>query len=195
MSVKSIEAETRLVSIFEKIDILDISAGSIVSEFQDLSSQVQAIVPVGDVITAFPISRNFDSLNVEYTVQGSFKQDWSLTLSAGTYMFVLTPYVWLTNLDGDYPVWDSTSCNASTMRYTINGIEINFTIYPDLAVVPAGVNTTVFKYFGKHTMIMSLAAETTFGIVAELKSPSVGEISLGDNFAYTQSSVEYIKLS
>ena len=175
---------------------MDLSAGSIITEFQDLSAQVHAIVPVGDVITAsFPISQSFNSLNVEYTVQGDFKQDWSLTLSAGTYMFVLTPYVWLTNTDGDYPVWTSTNCNASTMRYTINGIQINFTIYPDLAVVPAGVNTTVFKYFGKHTMIMTLTEETTFGIIAELKSPSVGEIDLGDNFAYTQSSVEYIKLS
>ena len=192
MSVKSIDANSRLVSIFEKIDILDISAGSIVTKFEDLSSQVHAIEPVN---TEFYISQSFNSLNVEYTVQGSFKQDWSLTLSAGTYMFVLTPSVWLLNTDGSYPVWTSTNCNASTMRYTINGIDINFTIYPDLAVVPAGVNTNVFKYFGKHTMIMTLAAETTFGIVAELKSPSVGEISLGDNFAYTQSSVEYVKLS
>ena len=173
------------------LEFVDLSA-----QFQDLSAQVNA-GGVGEVITAFPLHRNFDALNLEYVCEGTNKQDWSLTLTAGTYMFVFTPYAFVTNADGSQPepIWTSTNCNCEYLEYKLGDYALRMSIYPDLSV-PVGNYGKHIKFLGKQTMIFTLATETTLGLTAMMSSPENGTIVIDPLLlVYSSSTIEYVKLA
>ena len=174
-----------------KTEFQDLSA-----DFQDLSAQVNAGGSgVGEVITAFPLARNFEELNVEYVIEGANMEDWSLTLSAGTYMFVFTPTAYLKGYDGSNPIWTSTNCNCNYLEYNLGNYELRMSIYPDLSV-PVGEVGTHIKYLGKQTIIFTLATETTLGLTAKMSAPESGVVVLDESlFGYTVSTIQYVKLA
>jgi hypothetical protein len=174
-----------------KVEFQDLSA-----EFQDLSAQVNAGGSgVGEVIAAYPLGRAFEELNVEYVVEGLGKQDWSLTLAAGTYMFVFTPTAYLKGIDGSNPIWTSTNCNCEYLEYNLGNYELRMSIYPDLSV-PVGEVGTHIKYLGKQTIIFTLATETTMGLTAKMSAPEIGVVVLDESlFGYTVSNISYVKLA
>jgi len=172
------------------LEFVDLSA-----QFQDLSAQVQSL-GVGEVITADNLNRNFDALNLEYVVSAN-KQDWSLTLTAGTYMFVFTPYAFVTNADGSNPepIWTSTNCNCEYLEYKLGDYALRMSIYPDLSV-PVGNYGKHIKFLGKQTMIFTLATETTLGLTAMMSSPENGTIVIDPLLlVYSSSTIEYVKLA
>jgi hypothetical protein len=200
MSLKSGSYRKNLENI--SIDIVSVKskAEDAVLEFVDLSAQVQlldasvnAIQGVGEVITAFPVSRTFEQLNIEYVVQGEGKEDWSLTLSAGTYMFVFTPQVYLVAWDGGYPIWTSTNCNCQYLEYNLGDKQLRMSIYPDLSV-PVGEVEHHIKYLGKQTMIFTLSTETTLGLTAKMAAQD-GIVIDPTIFGFTISTIEYVKLA
>lgn len=184
------------------VDVVKTKTEAVVSEFQDLSAQVQlldasinAIQGVGEVITAFPLGRAFYNLNEEYVVQGENKQDWSLTLSAGTYMFVFTPKAYLVSYDGSTPIWSNTNCNCNFIIYKLGDKELRFSVFDDLSVPIGNVGVSV-KNFGNQTMIFTFATETTLGLTAEMSAPEIGTIVLDPTlYGYTEATIEYVKLA
>ena len=150
---------------------------------------------VGNVINAFPLSRAIFLLNEEYVVEGVGKVDWALTLSAGTYMFVFTPNAYITNSDGDAIIWTSENCNCNYIEYRLGFVGLlRFSVYPDLSV-PVGNVGYYKKYFGKYTMVFTLEEETTLNLFTTFSSPEIGQPVLDPVFGYTESSIEYVKLS
>ena len=152
---------------------------------------------VGEVIQLVTLDRSFDELNVEYVVTGANRQDWSVTLAAGTYMFVFTPYAFVTNADGSNPepIWTSTNCNCEYLEYKLGNYELRMAIYPDLSV-PVGNYGKHLKFLGKQTMIFTLATETSLGLTAMMSSPESGTIVIDTALlVYTSSTIEYVKLA
>ena len=201
MSLKSGNYRKNLETI--SIDIVSVKskAEDAVLEFVDLSSQVQDLSAqvnaggVGEVITLDTLGRNFDELNVEYVIEDGMRQDWSVTLSAGTYMFVFTPVAYLTALDGSNPIWTSTNCNCEYLEYNLGNYELRMSIYPELSV-PVGNVGTHIKYLGKQTMIFTLATETALALTAKMSSPESGVIVVDPTLiAYSTSTIEYVKLA
>tara|TARA_R110000772_G_scaffold77306_1_gene166586 strand:+ start:37 stop:669 length:633 start_codon:yes stop_codon:yes gene_type:complete len=210
MSLASGGYYVKVAQIEQQLEALDVSAGNVLqkiedlsgsviefkTEFQDLSAQVNAGGSgVGEVIAAFPLGRAFYNLNEEYVVEGIGKQDWSLTLAAGTYMFVFTPTAYLKAYDGSNPIWTSTNCNCNYLEYNLGNYELRMSIYPDLSV-PVGNVGTYIKYLGKQTLIFTLATETTLGLTAKMAAPEVGVVVLDPTlFGYTISNINYVKLA
>ena len=205
----------KVAQIEEQLEALDVSAsnvlqkiedlsGSVIefktefqdlsAEFQDLSAQVNAGGGgVGEVIEAFPIGRAFYNLNEEYVVEGEGKEDWSLTLAAGTYMFVFTPTAYLKGYDGSNPIWTSTNCNCNYLEYNLGTYELRMSIYPDLSV-PVGEVGPYIKYLGKQTLIFTLATETTLGLTTKMSAQD-GIVIDPTLYGFTISTIEYVKLS
>jgi hypothetical protein len=174
---------------------VEVSVQDLSAEFQDLSGQVNAGGGgVGDVITATPISRNIENLNEDVVVDGLDRNPWSLTLSAGTYMFVFTPRVWLMNIGGDEPIWTSENCNCSFITFTLGTRELRFSVYPDLSV-PVGNVGSYVKYFGKYTMVFTLTETETMGLTTRMSAPEIGVIALDPYQGYIVSEIEYVKLA
>jgi len=179
-----------------QVQLLDASFVEFNVEFQDLSAQVNAgDGGVGEVITATMLGQSFTTLNVEQVVQGADKQDWSLTLSAGTYMFVFAPKAYIVAADGSNPIWSNTNCNCSFITYKLGDNELSFSVFDNLSV-PVGTGESV-KNFGNQTMIFTLATETTLGLTAKMSSPEIGTPAIDPtlSYAWTQSTINYVKLA
>ena len=217
MSLASGGYYVKVAQIEEQLEALDVSAGNVLqkiedlsgsviefktefqdlsAEFQDLSAQVNAGGSgVGAVIQLDTLGRNFEELNVEYVVEDQFRQDWAVTLAAGTYMFVFSPVAYLNAYDGSTPIWTSTNCNCEYLEYNLGNYELRMSIYPDLSV-PVGNAGTHIKYLGKQTLIFTLATETTLALTVKMSSPEAGVIVLDPTiFGYTTSTIEYVKLA
>jgi hypothetical protein len=179
----------------EPVDISDgVTKGYVDESISAVETRLDGM-GVGNVINAFPLSRAIFLLNEEYVVEGVGKVDWALTLSAGTYMFVFTPNAYITNSDGDAIIWTSENCNCNYIEYRLGFVGLlRFSVYPDLSV-PVGNVGQYKKYFGKYTMVFTLEEETTLNLFTTFSSPEVGQPVLDPVYGYTESSIEYVKLS
>ena len=134
MSVKSINAESRLVSIFEKIDILDISATAIKEDIVEL------------LASKITLTQGYFQESMEYTSLNSTLAYTTLDLSAGSYMMTIYPNINFISTDNTL-LWNSASCNTDQFKITLTGVDYHLPDDPYdmdcIATIPTGVGVDI----------------------------------------------------
>ena len=196
MSVKSIDAEERLTTIFSKIDILDISAEAVKADIIEL------------LASKITLTQEYFIESMEYTSLNSTLAYTTLDLSAGSYMMTIYPNINLISTDNTL-LWNSASCNTDQFKITLTGVDYHLPDDPYdmdcIATIPTGVgvddrttSVSTNKKLGAMNFTFTLPADQS--VVVSIKFTSLTQsrstlVDLSPNSLDTELTFHWIKMA
>tara|TARA_R110000868_G_scaffold265311_1_gene524148 strand:+ start:258 stop:848 length:591 start_codon:yes stop_codon:yes gene_type:complete len=196
MSVKSIDADGRLTTIFEKIDILDISAAVIREDIDEL------------LASKITLTQGYFQESMEYTSLNSTLAYTTLDLSAGSYMMTVYPNINFISTDNTL-LWNAASCNTDQFKITLTGVDYHLPEDPYdmdcIVTIPAGVgvddrttSVATNKKLGAMNFTFTLPADQSVAVSIKFSTLTQSRSTLVDlspNSLDTELTFNWIKLA